>query len=84
MNSMVTWLDRQSRSIPSRDMPDQRTTADISDLKARIAAGQYRLDAHAIAEAMFGAADRVIAAERRSEVLEAGDVDGLSGRIDQF
>ena len=41
--------------------------ADLSELKARIAAGEYRLDADAIAEAMFGAADRAIAAEGRSE-----------------
>ena len=59
--------------------------AELSDLKARIAAGEYRLDADAIAEAMFGAADREIAGEgRRSEMLEAGEGDGSPGGIDQL
>lgn len=79
---MVRWLDREARSITPQMTEQPR--ADTSDLKQRIAAGEYRLDAHAIAEAMFGAADRALAAERRSEVFEAGDVHGTSGGIDQF
>ena len=58
--------------------------AELSELKARIAAGEYRLDAGAIAEAMFGAADRAITAEQRSEVLEAGEGDGSPGGVDQL
>ena len=59
--------------------------AELSELKARIAAGEYRLDAGAIAEAMFGAADRAVAGEsRRSEMLEAGEGDGSPGGVDQL
>ena len=57
--------------------------SELNDLKARIAAGEYRLDAHAIADAMFGRADREIEAQRL-EVLEAREVDGPAGGVDQF
>jgi hypothetical protein len=84
IKSMVLWLAGEAGSIPRREMAQRSSTPDIGDLKRRIAAGEYRLDASAIAEAMFGAADEALAAERRSEVLEAGDVDGPAGGIDQF
>ena len=59
--------------------------AELSDLKARIAAGEYRLDADAIAEAMFGAADRAIAAESRSsEMLKAGEGDASPGGVEEL
>ncbi len=58
--------------------------AELSELKARIAAGEYRLDAGAIAEAMFGAADRAMAAETRSEVLEAGEGDNSPRGVDEL
>ena len=85
INPLVVWLDREARSIP---LPEgkrmERSMAELSELKARIAAGEYRLDAGAIAEAMFGAADRMIAAEGRSEMLEAGEGDGSSGGVDEL
>ena len=80
---MVSWLDGEARSIPGRAMSEHRSTTDISDLKRRIAAGEYRLDASAIADAMFGRADQSLAAER-SEMLEPGELDGPSGGVDQF
>jgi hypothetical protein len=83
MNTVVTWLDSESRSITAPG-PMERSMAELSELKARIAAGEYRLDAGAIAEAMFGAADRAIAAEQRSEMLEAGEGDGSPGGVDQL
>jgi hypothetical protein len=80
--TFVVWLDREARSITRREDTMERSMAELSELKARIAAGEYRLDASAIAEAMFGAADRAVAAE--SEVLEAGEADGSPGGIDQL
>ena len=58
--------------------------AELSELKARIAAGEYRLDAGAIAEAMFGAADRAMASETRSEVLEAREGDDSPRGVDEL
>jgi len=84
IKSMVSWLDFEARSIPRAEMAD-RSSRDLSDIKRRIAAGEYRLDADAIAEAMFGRADRMTAAaESRSEVLEAGELDGPAGSVDQL
>ncbi len=83
MKSLVSWLDAEARSIPRREMPD-RSSRDISDIKRRIAAGEYRLDADAIAEAMFGRADRATGPEPGSEMLEAGELDGPSGSVDQL
>jgi Anti-sigma-28 factor, FlgM len=84
-NALMLWLDRESRSIP---LPEgkrmERSMAELSELKARIAAGEYRLDAGAIADAMFGAADRAIAAEGRSEMLEAGEGDGSPRGVDEL
>jgi hypothetical protein len=82
-NALLIWLDQESRSITMhRGM--ERSMAELSELKARIAAGEYRLDADAIAEAMFGAADRAVAGEGRSEMLEAGEGDGSPGGVDQL
>jgi hypothetical protein len=83
INSLVVWLDRESRSIPVGKRME-RSMAELSELKARIAAGEYRLDAGAIAEAMFGAADRAIAGEGRSEMLEAGEGDGSPRGVDEL
>ena len=62
----------------------ERSMAELSELKARIAAGEYRLDAGAIADAMFGAADRAIADEERSAMLEAGEGDGSPRCVDEL
>ena len=83
IKSLVSWLDGEARSIPRVEMAD-RGTRDISDLKRRIAAGEYSLDADAIAEAMFGAADRATSPDRGSEMLEARELDGPSGSVDQL
>jgi hypothetical protein len=82
-NALLIWLDSEARSIPSSNRME-RSMAELSELKARIAAGEYRLDAGAIAEAMFGAADRADAAEYGSEMLEAGEGDGSPGGVDQL
>ena len=85
INSLVLWLDRESRSIPvGEGNRMERSMAELSELKARIAAGEYRLDAGEIAEAMFGAADRAIAREGRSEMLEAGEGDGSPRGVDEL
>lgn len=84
IKSLVLWLAAEARSIPDPEMAEDQRTVDISDLKRRIAAGEYRLDAHAIAEAMFGRADREMRDEGPSEVLEAGEVDGLPGRVEKL
>jgi hypothetical protein len=83
MKSLVSWLDAEARSIPRAEMPD-RSNSDISDLKRRIAAGEYSLDADAIAEAMFGRADRMMSPDLGSEMLEAGELDGPAGSVDQL
>ena len=58
---------------------------DISDLKARIAAGEYSLDAGAIADAMFGRADAEIARESRgAQMLEARERDSAAGGVDEL
>lgn len=83
MNSLVRWLDQESRSIANANRME-RSMAELSELKARIAAGEYRLDADAIAEAMFGAADEAVEAESRSKMLEAGEGDASPGGVDEF
>lgn len=83
IKTFVSWLDAEARSIPGRAMTEHRSTSEISDLKRRIAAGEYRLDASVIADAMFGRADQSLAAER-SEMLESGELDGPTRRVDQF
>jgi len=84
IKSLVSWLDVEARSIPRAEMPD-RSSRDLSDIKRRIAAGEYRLDADAIAEAMFGRADQAMGpADRGSEMLETGELDGPAGAVDQF
>lgn len=83
--SLLCWLDREAGSIPGREMAEERGSTDIGDLKRRIATGEYRLDAHAIAEAMFGRADRESEAARGgSTVLEARELDHGPGRIDHL
>ena len=83
IKSLLVWLDHESQPIPKPSRME-RSMAELNELKARIAAGEYRLDAGAIAEAMFGAADRAVEAESRSEMLEADEGDGFSGGVDQF
>ena len=70
IKSLVRWLDEEARSIPLAEGTMEPPRTNISELKARIAAGEYSLDADAIAEAMFGRADR---AGADSEVLEPGE-----------
>jgi hypothetical protein len=84
INSMVSWLGSEARSIPASEKHRmERSMTELNDLKARIASGEYSLDAHAIADAMFGRADREIEAERL-QVFEAREVDGPAGGIDQL
>ena len=84
IKSMVSWLGDEARSITAPEKHRmERSMSELNDLKARIAAGEYRLDAHAIADAMFGRADREIEAERL-QVLESREVDGPAGGIDQL
>jgi hypothetical protein len=78
MNSLVLWLDRESRSIS----PPMEPRTDIDELKARIAAGTYSLDADAIATAMFGRADEAMS--ESSEMLEAGEGDSSAGGVDEL
>jgi hypothetical protein len=80
---VLRWLDGEAASIPAGTSME-RPMSELNDLKRRIAAGEYRLDANAIAEAMFSRADSVLVAERRSQVLEAGERDGAPGGVDQL
>ena len=86
IKSVLLWLAREPGSIGViEQQTTERPMSELNELKARIAAGEYRLDAHAIADAMFGRADRELAAARSaSEVLEPGDVDGPARGVDQF
>jgi hypothetical protein len=84
IKSLVSWLDREAGSIPGEKRRMERSMTELNDLKARIAAGEYKLDAHAIADAMFGRADSLLAAQRGSEMFEAGEVDGPAGGVDQL
>lgn len=84
IKSLVYWLGREAASIPAPERQMEHKT-DINALKARIAAGDYSLDADAIAEAMFGRADREMAGESRgSEMLEARERDAASGGVDEL
>ena len=76
--TLIRWLEHEALSIRLPDPMEHKT--DIGELKARIAAGEYSLDAGAIAEAMFGRADR----EGDSEMLEAGERDGAAGGVDDL
>jgi hypothetical protein len=83
IKSLVSWLDEEVGSIATLEQREMgRSMSEIDELKRRIAAGEYRLDAGAIAEAMFSHADSALVAERHSEVLEAGDGDGTSGGVE--
>ena len=82
---LVIWLADQAGSIPPCEKEGmERSMTDISDLKRRIAAGEYQLDASAIADAMFSRADATVAGEHRSEVLEPGEGDGVPRGVDEL
>jgi hypothetical protein len=79
IKTLTNWLEREAWSIP----PQMERKTDISDLKARIASGEYSLDAGAIAEAMFGRAEGATAPPAsRSEMLEAGEGDSAPGAVE--
>lgn len=78
IKTLTNWLGAEAVSIS----PQMERKTDISDLKARIAAGEYSLDAGAIAEAMFGRAEGETTS--RSEMLEARERDGAAGRVDEL
>ena len=79
IKTLTNWLGTEALSIS----PQVERTTDISDLKARIAAGEYSLDAGAIAEAMFGRAEGATAPPAsRSEMLEAREGDGAPGAVE--
>ena len=86
IKSLVSWLGEEAGSIPAPEKQSmERTMSELNDLKTRIAAGEYRLDAHAIAEAMFGRADRDLAAARGgSEMLEARESSDATRGVDQL
>jgi hypothetical protein len=84
IKSLVSWLGGEAGSIPLVKTEMERSMSEISELKRRIAAGEYRLDASAIAEAMFSRADSTLASESRSEVFEAGDGDGAPRGVDKL
>ena len=78
------WLWAEAVSIPVAEGKMTDRTVDTTELRRRIAAGEYRLDARAIAEAMFARADRDMtpASLRTSKVLEARQIDGAAGGIE--
>jgi hypothetical protein len=85
IKSLVSWLGDEAASIPPLEQREMgRSMSEIDELKRRIAAGEYNLDAGAIAEAMFSHADSSGGATGHSEVLEAGDGDGAPGGIDEL
>ena len=53
------------------------------DLRRRIAGGQYRVDPHAVAEAMLGRRERLSEARRLSRMLVASKLDRGAGGIEQ-
>ena len=78
------WLWAEAVSIPVRTTVMGERTVDTSELRRQIASGEYRLDARAIAEAMFARADRDMtpASLRSSKVLEARQGDGCAGGVE--
>ena len=85
IKSLVSWLGDEAASIPTLEQREMgRSVSEIDELKRRIAAGEYNLDAGAIAEAMFSHVDSSVGATGQSEVLEAGDGDGVPGGIDKL
>jgi uncharacterized ParB-like nuclease family protein len=82
INVLVGWLARQQGSIATGKVGMSERTVDTNELRRQIAAGEYKLDARAIAEAMLGRAEREFPASLRSEVLEAGELDGPAGSVD--
>jgi hypothetical protein len=83
IKSLVAWLDWEAQSISQIEMAEKRDT-DLVDLKRRIDAGQYQLDARAIAEAIFGRADRTLGAFHGSEMLKAAQGNRPAGTVDQL
>ena len=82
INSFVGWLSAEPGSIPVASATMERRL-DTTELRRMIAAGEYRLDAQAIAEAMLGRADRELSGNgRRSEVLEAPEGDSCAGGVE--
>jgi HAMP domain-containing protein len=81
IKSVVQWLAGEAGSIPA-ETSMERPMSELNDLKRRIAAGEYRLDANAIAEAMFSRADSLLVGERRSQVLEAREGDSAPGGVE--
>jgi hypothetical protein len=81
IKSVVQWLAGEAASIPA-ETSMERSMSELNDLKRRIAAGEYRLDANAIAEAMFSRADSLLVGERRSQVLEAREGDSAPGGVE--
>jgi hypothetical protein len=85
IKSMILWLADEVASIaPSEEMKTERSMSELSELKRRIAAGEYRLDPHAIAAAMVSRADPVLTLARRSEVFEPRERDNGAGGVDQL
>ena len=85
IKSLVSWLDDEAASIATLEQTEMgRSMSEIDELKRRIAAGEYSLDAGAIADAMFSRADTTTGADSHSEVFEAGEGDGPAGGIDQL
>jgi hypothetical protein len=78
------WLWAEAVSIPVAERTMTDRSVDTSELRRMIAAGEYRLDAHAIAEAMFARADRDMtpASLRASKVLEAREADAAAGGVE--
>jgi hypothetical protein len=82
IKEVLGWLEAAAASIPVAEATMERRV-DKSELRRMIAAGEYRLDARAIAEAMLGRADRDLAGARgASEVFEAGEADGRAGGVE--
>jgi hypothetical protein len=78
------WLWAEAVSIPVAEGKMTDRTVDTTELRRRIAAGEYRLDARAIAEAMFARADQDMtpASLRSSQVLEAREADAAAGGVE--
>jgi hypothetical protein len=85
IKSLILWLADEAGSIPPPEKPGmERSVSEINDLKHRIATGEYKLDASAIAEAMFSRVGSTFAVPRRSDVLEAGQSDRPAGGVDHL
>jgi hypothetical protein len=81
INRAIAYLNGQAESIPGTAEAMSESRVDTSELRRQIAAGEYRLDASAIAEAILGRADREFAAAS-DRVLETGQADSPAGTVD--